>query len=80
MSAGCTMAGNPQDDMDNELFVSIDDTHAEAPNGISEKYLSAVWRISENEHRRMIEVKKQLKKQDHDSSLSRNFGTNGTMC
>jgi hypothetical protein len=41
--------------------------------------LSKVWRISEEEARRTLEVTTQLNKQDADSNLSRRFSTNDRM-
>ena len=50
MAAGCTMATNPQDDMDDTLLINIDVSHVEAPTGILKEYLFwEIWRIRENE-------------------------------
>ncbi|KAL7538844.1 hypothetical protein ACHAXR_009411 [Thalassiosira sp. AJA248-18] len=81
MAAGCTMAHNPQDDLDCELFedISIAATHAAIPKGVSKEMLTKVWGISEDEARRTLEVTTQLNKQDADSKLSRKFSTNDKM-
>ena len=51
-------------------------THAERPKGVTAEHISKIWRISEEEARRTLEVTTQLNKQDAESTLSRNFGTN----
>ena len=43
MAADCTMATNPQDDMDDTLLINIDVSHVEAPTGILKEYL--FWEI-----------------------------------
>ena len=84
MAAGC--AGMPYDslDADDGLFIpldlaEIDATHAEIPKGITKEMLAQVWRISEDEARRTLEVTTQLNRHDADSKLSRHVGTNDRM-
>ena len=85
MAAGGTLEANPQEG-DDELFVDFEAyeaelaaAHAEVPKGVTKELLSKIWRISENESRRTLEVTTQLNRQDADASLSRNFGTNDRM-
>ena len=80
--AGCMTTDNPQDGDCCELWadaVSVSVTHAEAPKGVSQEILSKVWIISQDEACRTLEITTQLNKQDADSNLSRNFGTNNIM-
>jgi len=77
MAIGSMHAADPQDDMDCELFDGLlSATHAERPKGVSKETLMKVWRISEDEARRTLEVTTQLNHQDPDTNLSRRFGTN----
>ena len=46
-------------------------THAERPKGVTAEHISKIWRIS-----RSLEVTTQLNKQDLESTLSQNVGTN----
>ncbi|KAL7534954.1 hypothetical protein ACHAXR_006167 [Thalassiosira sp. AJA248-18] len=73
MAAGCTMAHNPQDDLDCELFedISIAATHAAIPKGSGAS--------KEDEARHTLEITTQLNKQDAESKLSRKFSTNDKM-
>ena len=80
MAIGSTTACNPQDDLECELFEShLSAAHAEKSKGVSKEMLAKVWRISEEEARRTLEVTTQLNKQDADSNLSRRFSTNDRM-
>ena len=77
MAIGSTTAGNPQDADTCELFASlISAAHAERPKGVTKELLSKIWRISEDEARRTIEVTTRLNKQDAESNLIRKFSTN----
>ena len=92
MAAGCTLVGDMQscDAADDALFLPLhlvepteadiildmSATHAEKPKGVTADHISKIWRISEEEAKRTLEVTTQLSKQDAESTLSRNFGTN----
>ena len=79
MAAGSSTDCNPQDAGDCDLFVDVDAIAATAgiPTGaVTKEMLSKVWRITEDEARRTLEVTTQLNRQSADSTLSRNFGTN----
>ena len=81
MAAGSTVTGNPQDPDRGEVFLDLQAgaTQAMKTGGVSKEHLAKVWRLNEDEARRTLEVTSQLNKQDADSSLSRNFGTNDRM-
>ena len=81
MAAGSTMAGNPQDPDQGEVFIDLEAaaTQGQQTGGVSKEHLAKVWRLNEDEARRTLEVTSQLNKQDADSSLSRRFGTNDRM-
>ena len=55
-------------------FVSA--SHAENPTGITPDILAKVWQIDNATAKRTINVTSQIAKQDVNTSLSRNFGTN----
>jgi hypothetical protein len=49
--------------------------HAEISKDVTKEMLAKVWRISEDEARRTLEVTTQLNRQGADTSLSRRAGT-----
>ena len=51
-------------------------THAEKPKGVSAELLENIWRIDPETAKRTIRTKTQLNRQDINSELTRNFGTN----
>jgi len=53
--------------------------NASKSKGVKPVDLAKVWRIDEEIARRTIEVTTQLKQQDVDGSMSRNFSTNDRM-
>ena len=91
MGAGCTLVGDIQscDAADDDLFLPLhlieptetdiildmSATHAPRPKGVTADH-TKIWRISEKDAKQTLEVTTQLSKQDADSTLSRNFGTN----
>ena len=58
-------------------FVSV--YHAENPTGVTREILAKVWRIYNITAKRKINVTTQLAKQDVNTSISGNLGTNGRM-
>ena len=82
MAAGCAGHPNHPEDVSDELFLPLSEacaTHAEIPKGVTKEMLAKVWRISEEEARRTLEVTTQLNRQGADTSLSRRVGTNDRM-
>ena len=82
MAAGSQSAANPQDSAECELFLDIEAAATQAgipSSAVTKEMLSKVWRISEDEARRTLEATTQLNRQDANSTLSRNFGTNDRM-
>jgi hypothetical protein len=61
--------------LESAMNAQIDAT-AGRPNGISAIDLAKVWSINEENARRTLNITTQLKQQDADGSLSRNFSTN----
>ena len=60
-----------------DVFASA--THAEKPKGVNAELLQKIWRIDEKTAKRTIDATTQLNRQDLNSKLSRNFGTNDRM-
>ena len=58
-------------------FVSA--SHAEKPKGVTPEILMKVWSIDNATAKRTINVTSQLARQDANTTLSRNFGTNNRM-
>ena len=54
-------------------------SHAEKPKGVDSKLLQKIWRIDSDTAKRTIKTTTQLNRQDVNSKLSRNFGTNDRM-
>ena len=54
-------------------------THAEKRKGVSPELLEKIWRIDNSTVKRTIRTTTQLNKQEANSKLSRNFGTNDRM-
>ena len=82
MAAGCAGMPSSLSGVSDGLFVTVAEPcakHAEVPKGIDKEILARVWRISEEEARRTIEVNTQLNCQGAESSLSRRAGTNDRM-
>eukprot|EP00956_Cyclotella_meneghiniana_P034439 scaffold104886_cov86-Cyclotella_meneghiniana.AAC.1 len=81
-AAGCNPISIPSDEPSDELFLNLADAsaaHAEIPKGVTKEMLSKVWRISEDEARRTLEVTTQLNRQDADSSIAQRASTNDRM-
>jgi hypothetical protein len=76
MEAGNVKLGDTSED---ETIFHSSVAHAETPMGITAEQLSKVWRISEENAKRALNVTMQLNKQDANASLSRRFGTNDRM-
>lgn len=49
------------------------------PNGITSEYLLKIWSIDKDTADRTIKCMTQLKKQDINGDISRNFSTNNRM-
>lgn len=81
MAAGCAGMPGPREVEDDGLWIPFKSaaTHAEIPKGVSKEDLARVWRISEEEARRTLEVTTQLNRQSADGSLSRRVSTNDRM-
>lgn len=81
-AAGCGSGPIPPDTSD-DLFITLAEasaTHAEIPKGVTKEMLAKVWRISEDEARRTLEVTTQLNsRQGADTSISRQADTNDRM-
>ena len=86
MAAGATHA----DDDGCELFEAVATAICEAEAalgalqagdtaGVSAEMLAKIWRIPIDQAERTLDVTTQLNRQDANSSLSRNFGTNDRM-
>ena len=54
-------------------------THAEKRKGVSPELLKKIWRIDNKTAKRTIRTTTQLNRQEANSKLSRNFGTNDCM-
>ena len=83
MAVGSTVADDYTSEC--ELFInSIQEafagaTHAEKPKGISPQLLEKIWGIDNETAKRTLKTTTQLNRQDANSKLSRNFGTNDRM-
>ena len=86
----CELFGlNPSDSDRHEYWYTPDDminpqrsvsaTHASKPKGINKEHIMKIWRVSEDEDRRTLEVNTQLNMQDSKSNLSRDLSTNDRM-
>ena len=53
--------------------------HAEKPKGVDDELLQKIWIIDSDTSKRTINTTTQLKRQDINFNLSRNFGTNDKM-
>ena len=58
---------------------SVSATHASKPKGINKEHIMKIWRVSEDEAWRTLEVTTQLKMQDAESNLPRALSTNDWM-
>ena len=54
-------------------------SHAEKPKGADAELLQKIWRIDSDTEKLTINTTTQLNRQDINSNLSRNFGTNDRM-
>ena len=54
-------------------------THAEKQKEVSPELLEKIWRIGNSTAKRTIRTTTQLNRQEENSKLSRNFGTNDCM-
>ena len=54
-------------------------THAEKRKGVSPELLDKIWRIDNKTAKRTIRTTTQLNRQEANTKLSRNFGTNDRM-
>ena len=54
-------------------------TSASRPRGVTPEHLSKIWRISQEDTRRMINTTTQTSVRTQDPTLSRNYGTNDRM-
>ena len=59
--------------------VCVGASHAEKPRGVNAELLQKIWRIDSETAKRTIKTTSQLNRQDVNSKLSRNFGTNDRM-
>eukprot|EP00956_Cyclotella_meneghiniana_P022884 scaffold43789_cov35-Cyclotella_meneghiniana.AAC.2 len=81
-AAGCAPSTIPNDKTSDEVFLNLADAsaaHAEIPKGVTKEMLAKVWRISEDEARRTLEVTTQLNRQDAGSSIAQRASTNDRM-
>ena len=67
------------DASDKMMNAFYSDMHAEKPKGVSAKLLENIWRIDPEIDKRTIRITTKLNRQDVNSDLSRNFGTNDRM-
>jgi hypothetical protein len=76
MAAGCAGMPEPILAEDDGLWISFEAAaaHAEISKDVTKEMLAKVWRISEDEARRTLEVTTQLNRQGADTSLSRQAG------
>ena len=84
-AVGSTMA-NPKDPYWEMLYATEQEmrgfasaTHAEKRKGVSPELLEKIWRIDNKTAKRTIRTTTQLNRQETNSKLSRNFGTNDRM-
>ena len=64
------------DDLFEDPLIEVQALHAESPQGLKPQDLAKVWKIDIEAARRTLEITTQLKKQDANGNLSRNFSTN----
>ena len=69
---------------DFELFEDVtadfvSDLHAEKPSGVTTEMFEKVWRIDNATAKRNVKLTNQLSRQDANTILYRNFGTNDRM-
>ena len=76
MEAGCL---DIEDMTDDPSVLEIFSTTADKPRGVTSQQLSKVWRISQDDAKRTLEVTTQLGRSSVDPSLARRFGTNDRM-
>ncbi len=60
-------------------FFSASSTFASTSQGVSSKHLAKVWRISQKQAERTLEVTSQRLRRSEDPKLSRNYSTNDRM-
>ena len=60
-------------------IVEVSAVHTEQPNGVKSVDIAKVWRINVDTVRRTLVITTQLKQQEMDGNLSRNFSTNNRM-
>ena len=84
-AVGSTMA-NPQDPDCKILYATKEEmrgfssaTHAEKWKGVSPELLKKIWRIDNSTAKKIIRTTTQLNRQEANSKLSRNFGSNNRM-
>ena len=82
---GSTMA-NPQDHDWEILYATEQEmrgfasaTNAKKRKGVSPELLEKIWRINNSTAKRTIITTTQLNRQEENSKLSRNFGTNASL-
>ena len=54
-------------------------TNASRPRGVTPEHLSKIWRISQEDAKRMINTTTQTSVRTQDPTLPRNYGTNDHM-
>ncbi len=86
MAAGATHADNDACELFEAVATAICEAEAALgalqagdTNGVSAEMLAKIWRIPIDQAERTLDVTTQLNRQDANSSLSRNFGTNDRM-
>ena len=84
-AVGNTMV-NPQDPYREIIYATEQEmrgfasaTHAEKRKGVSPELLEKIWRIDNSTAKRTIRTTTQLNRQEANSKLSKNFGTNNYM-
>ena len=63
----------------NSFQTTASAAHAEKPKGVSADLLQKIWQIDNDTAKITIQTTTQLNRQDVNSKLSRNFGTNDRM-
>jgi len=63
----------------NETSISISSTEASKPTGVTKKFLSKIWKISEQLASSSIDSNTQLCRHNAENTLSRQFSTNDRM-
>lgn len=79
VAVGSTVISEADRIVDNLFTSEVEAAHAAPPKGVSAQQLSKLWKIDVPTAQRTLQVTSQLKKQDGDSKLSRNFSTNDRM-